>query len=73
LLRGGQGQVLILDRDKRALGLLIDSVRSVETFAAPLEGEDRVVRGVVQVCGKAATVLDPVGIAEASAMLFSGR
>lgn len=72
-LRGGQGQVLILDRDKRALGLLIGNIRGVETFVTPAEGEDPVVRGVVQVCGNAATVLDPVGVAGASAALFSGH
>jgi purine-binding chemotaxis protein CheW len=72
-LEGGQGQVVVLDRDKRGLGFLIGVVLGVEPFASPAEGKSSVVRGVTEVKGAAVTVLDARGLAEVATALFGGR
>lgn len=73
-LAQGQGQVVILDRDRRTLGLLIGGVLGVETFAAPPATEGHaLVRGIESLRGDAVTVLDVEALAEQSAALFSGR
>jgi purine-binding chemotaxis protein CheW len=74
VLAAGQGQVVVLDRDRRGLGLLVEGVLGVE----PLEPQERrgdgpVVRGVVSVRGTAVTVLDPDALVAQSRSLFSGR
>jgi len=73
-LAAGRGQVVVLDRDRRALGLLIEGVLGVEPFAPPERGgEGALVRGVASVKGMAVTVLDPDALAAQSHALFGGR
>ena len=73
-LEPGQGQVVVLDRDRRALGLLIEAVLGVESLGPPERGgQGPVVRGVVTVRGLAVTVLDPDALAAESRALFDGR
>ena len=70
----GQGQVVVLDRDRRALGLLIVGVLGVESLGPPERGgTGTVARGVVSVGGDAVTVLDPDALASQSRALFGGR
>jgi purine-binding chemotaxis protein CheW len=70
----GQGQVVVLDRDRRALGLLIEGVLGVESLGPPERGgAGAVARGVVSVGGNAVTVLDPDVLASQSRALFGGR
>ncbi len=70
----GQGQVVVLDRDRRALGLLIEGVLGVEALGSPERGTAGAVsRGVVTVSGSAVTVLDPDVLAAQSRALFGGR
>jgi purine-binding chemotaxis protein CheW len=73
VLEGGQGQVVVLDREKRGLGLLIGLVLGVEPLVPPSEGKNPVVRGVTEVKGVAVTVLDARGLAEVATALFGGR
>ncbi len=70
-LSAGRGQVVILDRDRRALGLLVALVLGVEPLA-PLAAEapGSMVRGVGQVGGGAVTLLDPDAVAAHAAALF---
>jgi purine-binding chemotaxis protein CheW len=69
-LAGGQGQVLVLEREKRSLGFLIGQVIGVEPVVVPPPGDDRVVRGVVVIKGFAVSILAPDGLAEAADGLF---
>jgi purine-binding chemotaxis protein CheW len=69
-LAGGQGQVLVLEREKRNLGLLIGQVIGVESIVLPPPGADRLLRGVVVVKGAAVSALAPDGLAEAAEGLF---
>lgn len=69
-LAGGQGQVLVLEREKRSLGFLIGQVIGVEPVVVPPPGDDRVVRGVVVVKGFAVSILAPDGLAEVADGLF---
>jgi purine-binding chemotaxis protein CheW len=86
-LRGGHGQVVILERDKRQLGLLIGGVLGVEALS-PGEGSGgaagassseppgaapRVVRGVAPGAAGAVTLLEPGALAESAAALFGTR
>lgn len=72
LLLGGRGQVVILDRDRRALGLLVGQVLGVEAVAMDgLLAPGEMVRGVGQVGGSAVTVLDPDQVGERAAGLFT--
>jgi purine-binding chemotaxis protein CheW len=71
-LRAGQGQVLILDREKRALGLLIGVVLGVEPLRpAELAGEG-VVAGLASGRAGAVTLLRVEPLAAAAAALFGG-
>jgi purine-binding chemotaxis protein CheW len=73
-LSPGQGQVVVLDRDRRALGLLIEAVLGVEALGPPERGGvGPVARGVVSAGGAAVTVLDPDALASQSRALFGGR
>ena len=73
-LSPGQGQVVVLDRDRRALGLLIEGVLGVEALGLPERGgAGTVARGIVNVGGNAVTVLDPDALASQSRALFGGR
>jgi purine-binding chemotaxis protein CheW len=69
-----QGHVLILDRDRRALGLLVSSVLGVDTLAEEVSSEARepggLICGVAQVGGAAVTLLDPDALESRAAALF---
>jgi purine-binding chemotaxis protein CheW len=69
-LRAGHGQVVILDRDKRALGLLIGGVLGVEALAEPQQREEGLVAGVAAGAHGAVTLLAPEPLARAAARLF---
>ncbi len=69
-LVGGQGQVLVLEREKRSLGFLIGQVIGVESVALPPPGDDPLLRGVVVVKGAAVSLLSPDGLAAAADGLF---
>ncbi len=69
-LVGGQGQVLVLERDKRSLGFLIGQVMGVESIALPPPGDDPLLRGVVVVKGAAVSLIAPDGLAAAADGLF---
>ena len=70
-LAAGRGQVLVLDRDRRALGLLVAQVLGVELVApGPGEVPAGLVRGVGQVGDAAVTLLDPDRVAVHAAAQF---
>jgi purine-binding chemotaxis protein CheW len=72
-LMGSLGQVVILDRDKRALGFLIGGVLRVDRFEPPRRVEGaRSVQGVATTGAGAATVLDADGLMAEAAALFGG-
>jgi chemotaxis signal transduction protein len=63
--------VVILDRDRRSLGLLVGQVFGVGPLASVQEDPPgALVRGVGQVEGGAITLLDPDTVAERSAQQF---
>jgi purine-binding chemotaxis protein CheW len=70
----GGGQVLVLDRERRALGFLVDEVLGVEPLG-PLErpGDGLPVKGLSTVRGSPVAVLDPDARAAAAKRLFGGR
>ncbi|OFX22886.1 MAG: chemotaxis protein CheW [Anaeromyxobacter sp. RBG_16_69_14] len=74
LLEPAQGHVLILDRDRRGLGLLVASVLGVETLVTTAPPEARVPGGparcVAQMGGGAVTVLDAEALEARAASLF---
>jgi purine-binding chemotaxis protein CheW len=75
-LAAGQGHVVILERDKRQLGLLIGGVLGVEPLApaqAPEPAAGAVVAGVAPASMGAVTVLEPAALADAAAALFGAR
>ncbi len=68
------GQVVVLDRERRALGFLIEGVLGVESLEPPEPGAaGAVVRGVASVRGLPVTVLDPDSLAAQSRDLFGAR
>ncbi len=68
------GQVVVLDRERRALGFLIEGVLGVERLEPPEPGAaGAVVRGVASVRGLPVTVLDPDSLAAQSRDLFGAR
>src|SRR5512147_1793979 len=67
-LAAGRGQVVILDRDRRGLGLLVGLVLGVQPVAAEgSEAPGSMVRGVGEVGGGAVTLLDPDAVAAQAA------
>jgi purine-binding chemotaxis protein CheW len=70
----GAGQVVVLDRERRALGFLVDEVIGVEAVG-PLErpGDGLPVKGLSSVRGGLVAVLDPDALAAAAARLFRER
>lgn len=72
-LEAGRGQVLILDRGKRALGFLIGGVLGVEPIVPPEDAAAGLVRGVAAAAGGAATLLGPDALASEAVRLFGGR
>ena len=69
-LVGGQGQVLVLEREKRSLGFLIGQVLGVEPIQVPAGSDDSILRGAVVVKGVAVSVLAPDGLGAAADGLF---
>jgi purine-binding chemotaxis protein CheW len=70
-LLAGRGQVVVLDRDRRSLGLLVALVLGVERAAASgSEPPGSLVRGVGEVGGAAVTLLDPDEVAARAAAQF---
>jgi purine-binding chemotaxis protein CheW len=70
-LAGGRGQVLVLDRDRRALGLLVAQVIGVEPLAPErAEPPGSMVRGVGHLGGGAVTLLDPDEVARRASTQF---
>jgi purine-binding chemotaxis protein CheW len=75
-LAAGQGHVVILERDKRQLGLLIGGVLGVEALepaAPPDAAAGAVVAGVAPASMGAVTLLRAGALAEAAAALFGAR
>jgi purine-binding chemotaxis protein CheW len=71
-LAAGSGQVLILDREKRALGLLIGPVLGVESLLQVEAGGDGLVAGLATGRAGAVTLLAVEPLAAAAAALFGG-
>ncbi len=70
----GPGQVVVLDRERRALGFLVDAVDGVEVVGpAERPGDAPPVKGLASVRGGLVAVLDPDALAAAAARLFRGR
>ncbi len=69
----GQGRVVVLDRDRRALGLLVDDVLGVEPLEVAERSGAAVVRGIASARGGAVTVLDADALAAESRTLFAAR
>jgi purine-binding chemotaxis protein CheW len=68
------GQVLVLDRERRALGFLVDGVLGVEPVDPPdRPGDGLPVKGLSTVRGSPVAVLDPDALAAAAQQLFRGR
>jgi purine-binding chemotaxis protein CheW len=64
------GHVVILDRGKRALGLLVGAVLGVEAVSPPEEGAGGLVRGVAAASFGAVTLLGPDALADEAGRLF---
>jgi purine-binding chemotaxis protein CheW len=75
-LEPAQGHVVVLERDRRGLGLLVAAVLGVEVVPPPTAhppGEAGALsRGVAEVLGLALTVLDPDALEARAAALFGG-
>ncbi len=72
-LEAGAGQVLVLDHDRRALGLLIGGVLGVEPLAPPDGAGDGLVRGVAAARAGAVTVLAADAVAGEALRLFGEK
>ncbi len=67
-------QLLLLDRGRRELGLLVANVEGIEAlekFSAPPAKASPAVKGVARLGAQAVTVLDPDGIDAAVAAAFN--
>jgi purine-binding chemotaxis protein CheW len=70
----GSGQVLVLDRERRALGFLVEEVLGVEPLGPPERpGSGPPVKGITSLRGAPVTLLDPDALAGAAQRLFRGR
>lgn len=73
VLTPGQGNVIVLERDRRGLGILVAGVLGVEAVEPP-RAEPReaaaLARGVVAVRGMAVTLLDPDALEALAVALF---
>jgi purine-binding chemotaxis protein CheW len=73
-LAPGAGQVLVLERERRALGFLVDAVMGVEPIEPPATpGDGLPVKGLSAVRGSPVAILDPDALAAAAGRLFRGR
>jgi chemotaxis signal transduction protein len=72
-LGDGEGQVLVLDRERRALGFLVDEVLGVELVGpSDRPGDGLPVKGLSAVRGSPVAILDPDALAAAAKRLFRG-
>lgn len=72
-LAAGRGQVVILERDRRSLGLLIGAVLGVEPLPPPEAGAaGAIARGAVEARAGAVTVLDADRLGAEATALFGG-
>ena len=72
-LAPGAGQVVVLERDRRALGFLVDGVLGVEPVDPPERpGDGLPVVGLSSLRGAPVAVLDPDALAESAHVLFRG-
>lgn len=70
----GPGQVLVLERDRRALGFLVDEVTGVEPLELPdRPGDGLPVNGLSSLRGAPVAILDPDALAAAVQVLFRGN
>lgn len=72
----GEGRVVLLEKRRRALGLWVTDVESIEPLeriSAVHPAPREALRGVARLKGWAVTVLDPDGVDEAVAALFATR
>jgi len=68
-------KIILLDRGRRDLGLLVtevDGIESIEKIGAAPGRPSAAVRGVARLGGMAVTVLDPEGVDAAVAASFRG-
>ncbi len=73
-LASGAGQVLVLERERRALGFLVEGVQGVEPVDPPTSGaQGLLVKGLSSIRGVPVAVLDPDALAAGAAALFRGR
>jgi purine-binding chemotaxis protein CheW len=73
---GASQKIVLLDRGRRDLGLMVTEVEGIEPIEriAPAPGAAAAaVRGVARLKGQAVTVLDPEGVDSAVAGLFAPR
>ena len=69
-------KIVLLDRGRRDLGLLVSEVEGIEPIerVSPAPGKaEAAVRGVARLKGLAVTILDPEGVDSAVAGLFSTK
>lgn len=69
-------KVVLLDRGRRELGLLVtevDGIESIERVAPATSRAEAKVRGVARLGGQAVTVLDPDGLDGAVTGLFAAK
>jgi len=69
----GQGQVVVLERERRVLGFLVEGVLGVEAVEPTEPASGGLVRGVARLQGGPVPVLDPDALAEAARRLFGER
>ena len=73
----GLGQkIILLDRGRRDLGLLVSEVEGIELIekVTPPPGKpEAAIRGVARLKGLAVTVLDPEGVDSRVVSLFSNK
>jgi purine-binding chemotaxis protein CheW len=70
----GPGQVIVLERERRALGFLVDGVIGVEPVDPPdRPGAGPPVAGLASLRGAPVAILDPEALAAAAQVLFRGR
>ena len=68
------GQVIVLERERRALGFLVDGVIGVEPIDPPERpGDGLPVKGLSSLRGAPVAILDPDALAAAAERLFRGR
>jgi purine-binding chemotaxis protein CheW len=72
-LAAGYGQVVILERDRRHLGLLVAGVIGVEPLSSLEPAAEGLVAGVAAGAAGAVTLLEPGALVRAAGALFGAR